>query len=76
VTRCVCEKIAQNVAQAIICKNLCITGTVEKVALKFALHTSVIFKTQPQVNNRPIGQNLPNLVTLTINVANFQQTCP
>jgi hypothetical protein len=26
--------------------------------------TSVIFKTQPEVNNRPIGENSPILVTL------------
>jgi hypothetical protein len=36
----------------------------EKVAQKFALHTSVIFIKQPKVNNRPIGENSPKLVTL------------
>jgi hypothetical protein len=37
---------------------------VEKVAPRFVLGTSVIFKPLPKVNSRPIGENPPNLVTL------------
>jgi hypothetical protein len=36
---------------------------VKKVAEKIWA-TSVIFKKTPKVNNRPIGENSPNLVTL------------
>jgi hypothetical protein len=37
---------------------------VEKVAPKRGILTYVIFKTLPNVNNRPMGENSPNLVTL------------
>jgi hypothetical protein len=37
VTGCVCEKIAQNVAQAFLVKNYCMTLIVEKVAPKCGL---------------------------------------
>jgi hypothetical protein len=38
---------------------------VEKGSLKCGLHTSVISKKLQKVNNRPMGENSPNLVTLT-----------
>jgi hypothetical protein len=38
---------------------------VEKVALKICA-TSVNFKTLSKVNNRPMGENAPNLVTLLV----------
>jgi hypothetical protein len=42
--------------------NNCFRG---KTGPKICL-TSVIFKTLPKVNNRPIGEYLPNLVTLAL----------
>jgi hypothetical protein len=36
----------------------------DKVAQKFSLHTSVILKKLPKVNNHPTCLNSPNLVTL------------
>jgi hypothetical protein len=57
------KKIAQNVAQRIFCPNLCTTFTIEKRSLKICA-ISVIFITLAKVNNDPLGQNSPNLVTL------------
>jgi hypothetical protein len=37
VTRCVCEKVAQNVDQPIFCENYYRTFTMEKVAQLFVL---------------------------------------
>jgi hypothetical protein len=63
VTRWVWEKIAQNVAQAIICQNKYLhNSAVEKSGPKIWA-TSVIKKI-PKVNNHPIGENSPNLFTL------------
>jgi hypothetical protein len=53
------KKIAQNEAQAIICKfnaNVC--------NQKLELQTSFIFKKLPKVSNHPIGGKPPNLVAL------------
>jgi hypothetical protein len=36
----------------------------QKVAQKLHSFTTVIFKPLPKANNRPIGENSPNLVTL------------
>jgi hypothetical protein len=58
VTRWVCEKIAQAVAKPIFCQNLYIT----KVVQNFGLLLWFIKTTK--VNNHPIGENSPNLVTL------------
>jgi hypothetical protein len=63
VTRCVFEKIAQNVAQNVFCQNQCITSTEGKGAPKIGA-SSVIFKKMPKVNNHPMGEYSPNLVTL------------
>jgi hypothetical protein len=63
VTRGVCEKVAQNVAQPIFCQNEYITGTVEKSSPTICA-TSVVFNKLAKENNRPVGENLPNLVTL------------
>jgi hypothetical protein len=41
VTGCVCEKVAQNIAQSIFCENYYISVTEEKVTIIWA--TSVIF---------------------------------
>jgi hypothetical protein len=54
------KKIAQNVAEPIFCKIL----IQEFYHKKFGLHTSEIVKTLPKINIRPIGKNLPKLVTL------------
>jgi hypothetical protein len=61
----VCEKDAQNVAQAIFCKNLYITGPTEKSSPEICANY-VIYKPLPKVNNSPLGENSPNLVTLTV----------
>jgi hypothetical protein len=45
--------------------NTDITGAVEKSSLKICT-TSVILKPLPKVNNRPIGENSPKLVTLLL----------
>jgi hypothetical protein len=57
VTRWVCEKVDQNVAQPIYCQNLKSIGTVAKA-------TIVICNKRAKENNRPVGENSPNLVTL------------
>jgi hypothetical protein len=46
-----------------LCQNKLTFFNVKKVAEKIWA-TSVIFKKTPKVNNRPIGENSPNLVTL------------
>jgi hypothetical protein len=56
------KKVAQNVAQPIFLSKL-IAVTVGNSSPSICA-TSVIFKRQPKVNNRPLGQNWPNLVTL------------
>jgi hypothetical protein len=63
VTRCVCEKIAQNVAQSFICQNLYITLPDEKEVKNFGLQLKISRKL-PKENNHPIGLNSPILVTL------------
>jgi hypothetical protein len=64
VTRLDCEKVAQNIAQPVFfCQNLYITGAVENRSPD-PRATSVIFKPLPKVNNRPLSENSPNLVTL------------
>jgi hypothetical protein len=64
VTRCDCENIAQNVAQPFFSK-LMHHFFIEKVPQKFALLAFVITKKLPSVNNRPMGENSPNLFTLS-----------
>jgi hypothetical protein len=57
VTRWVSEKNRPNVAQPIFCQNQCINLSVKKT-------TSVVFNKLSKVNNHPMGENSPNLVTL------------
>jgi hypothetical protein len=58
VTRCLSEKVAQNVAKPMVCRNFYITGTLVKSSPKFC-SSSVIFE-----KNYPMYINSPNLVTL------------
>jgi hypothetical protein len=60
VTRWDCGKIGQTVSQPVFCQNYCITLTVGKSCPV----TLVIVKKLPNVNNNPLGENSPNLVTL------------
>jgi hypothetical protein len=55
--------IAQSVAQPIFCRNDCIILTVGKSSPKMRARL-VIFQTVPNVNNRSVCKNSPNLVTL------------
>jgi hypothetical protein len=59
VTGAFVKKVAQNVTQSIFLK----INTVEKRS-PIICAISVIFTKQPKVNSHPIGENLPNLVTL------------
>jgi hypothetical protein len=59
VTRRVCEKIAQNVAQPIF-----VATNAQPSAWNFFFALSEIFKTLPKVNNHDTGENSTNLVTL------------
>jgi hypothetical protein len=61
VTRGVCEKVAQNIAQPIFCQNEYITGTVEKSSPRIYA-TSVVFNKLAKENNRPVGETSPTLV--------------
>jgi hypothetical protein len=61
VTRCVCEKVAQSVAQSIVCENDYVTA--EK-NITIICASSVISQKKPQANSHSIGENSPNLVTL------------
>jgi hypothetical protein len=63
VTRCVFEKVAQNVALSIFCENYYTSATVEKIAQLFWLLLQFSQKL-PNENSHPIGENSPNLVTL------------
>jgi hypothetical protein len=65
VTGFVFEKIAQNVAQSIFRKKIVRNFYREKRSPKIRA-TSVIIKKLPKVNNHPIGENSPNLVTLSV----------
>jgi hypothetical protein len=56
--------MAQNLAQHVICQILCLTFTWEKVAQIWAV--SVILIKVPKVSNDTIGENSPNLVTVTV----------
>jgi hypothetical protein len=70
VTEGLCEKIAQNVAQPHFCQNECKTLTVENSGPENA----GCFCYFQKVNNRPIGENSPNLVTLFGSIpSNFHQ---
>jgi hypothetical protein len=71
VARRVCEKFAQIVAQPSFCQNQCIIFTLGKVAQNFGL--LLFFLNLPNVSNRPLGENSPNLVTLSTTpiAANF-----
>jgi hypothetical protein len=44
---------------------------VEKSSPKSWLNNQVIFKNLPKVNHHPLGENLPNLVTLLITQLSF-----
>jgi hypothetical protein len=59
--------VAQNVAQPMFCQNLYKTGNVGKSGPKNCA-TNVTLKTLPKLNNRPKGENSPNLVTLAVTV--------
>jgi hypothetical protein len=63
VTRCACEKIAQNVAQPVFAQIDTKPLSWKKLP-KYI--TSVIFKQLPKVNIHPMGKSSPNLVTLTV----------
>jgi hypothetical protein len=56
------KKIAQNVAQPVF-QNWRITRIVEKSSQRI-WPTSEILNKLPKINNCPIGENSPNLVTL------------
>jgi hypothetical protein len=56
------EKTARNVAQRILYQNRYNFFSVEISSLKLGLYCTV--KKLPKVNNRPRGENSPNLVTL------------
>jgi hypothetical protein len=66
VTRWVCEKIAQKVAQNKFCQSQHIIYNFGKSSTKIWT-TFVIFEKLSKVNNRPLGENSPNLVTLLSN---------
>jgi hypothetical protein len=57
------KKSPKSVAQPTSCKNVSITCAVVKNGPTIWA-TFVIFKNHPRVNNRPTGENSPNLVTL------------
>jgi hypothetical protein len=63
VTRFVCEKVAQNVAQLVFCRNYYTTFTVLMSSLKIWA-TSLIYKETIQCKQSPNRQNSPNPVTL------------
>jgi hypothetical protein len=58
-------KITQNVAQPDFWQNKCLTYTFpgEKSSPKIWA-TSIFIKKLPKINNHPMGENSPNLVTL------------
>jgi hypothetical protein len=67
VTRWVCEKMAQNLAQSILYQNKNITFTVEKYRVKmWATSVIHIIENWPKVNCYSMFQNSPNLVTLAL----------
>jgi hypothetical protein len=63
VTRCVCERIAQIVVQAVFGRNENIKYTAE-ISSPIVLAISVICKKLPKENSHPTGENSPNPVTL------------
>jgi hypothetical protein len=63
VTWWVSEKFAQNVAQPIFGQYYHISFTEEKSCRRMWTN-SILFIKLPKVNNRPMGENSPNLVTL------------
>jgi hypothetical protein len=65
VTRWVCEKIAQNVAQPSLCMILCLNLSLES-SISNISDTSVIFKYLSKINNHLLGEKSPNLVTLVL----------
>jgi hypothetical protein len=62
VTRCGCEKVAQNIGQPIFV-NIIATPNCGKSGPKMWA-ISVIFNRLSQLNSRQLGENSPNLVTL------------
>jgi hypothetical protein len=67
VTRYVCAKIAQNVAQRLFVKISTLLFSGENSYQKIGRHTKTVFNKMPKVNNHPTGKNSPNLVTLNLN---------
>jgi hypothetical protein len=65
------EKIAQNVAQPVFTY---IIYEYEKSRTKMRA-TSVIFKKLSLANNRPLGENSPNLVTLIDSYIFMKSVC-
>jgi hypothetical protein len=63
VTRCIWERIAQNVAQAFLGQNENITHTAE-ISSPILWAISVICTKLPKENSHPRSENSPNLVTL------------
>jgi hypothetical protein len=63
VARGISEKFAQNVSQPIFWTYYYISFTEEKSCPRLWTN-SVIFIKLAKVNNRPMGENSPNLVTL------------
>jgi hypothetical protein len=62
VTGSVCEKVAQNVAQYIFLSKL--IHNLYRVTKDPKNAFYVIFRKLPKVNNHPLAENSPNLVTL------------
>jgi hypothetical protein len=56
--------MAQNEAQRIYCQNKCIILAVEKIQKNVVFFCNV--KKLTNVNFHPMGENWPNLVTLTL----------
>jgi hypothetical protein len=61
VTRWVCEKIAQNLARPIFCQNYYTVIAGVRSSSKLWATFAIFLKTTKE-NNRPIGENSPNLV--------------
>jgi hypothetical protein len=64
VTGRVCEKVAQNVAQRMLGRNENIAFTEEKSCPRMWAKSAISKKKLPEVINRPVVENSPNLVTL------------
>jgi hypothetical protein len=66
--RCVCKKVAQNIAQSIF-PAINTQLLLWKKSSQIMCATSVIFTKLPKVNNHPLGKFSPNLVILGMNTS-------